>query len=76
MGENSSLPPYSEMSVTYQVIRSTLVYPLVRTRALSGYVFLGRDIFKCLNEYLVNVGGKKQQESPLLCFQITPVSVS
>lgn len=62
MGENSSLPPYSEMFVTYQVIRSTPVYPLVRTRALSGYVFLGRDIFKCLNEYLVNVGEKKNNK--------------
>lgn len=43
------------------------MYPLVRTRALSGYVFLGRDIFKCLNEYLVNVGGKKTtRKSPLM----------
>lgn len=38
------------------------MYPLVRTRALSGYVFLGRDIFKCLNEYLVNVGEKKNNK--------------
>lgn len=53
------------------------MYPLVRTRVLSGYVFLGKDILSCLNGYLVNVGEKKKTTSksplmlpdnPRLCF--------
>lgn len=53
------------------------MYRLVRTKrtkALSGYVFLGRDILRCRNGYLVNVGEKTPKKVPsYVCFQIPPL---